>query len=100
MDGFDILAKSYEKQLADHPEWDATTKESVERTIKSLKILVGTTALEHNELFDTGAFSEICKGYFRKTMINCKVSDDTIEAVMNEFKWLLEKISAGEARKY
>lgn len=100
MDGFELLAKSYEKQLKEHPEWDATAKEEVERTIKCLNLLVGTNDLDRDEIFNSGAFNDICKGYFRKSMQNCKLDDDTINAVMDEFKWLLETISATEARKF
>jgi len=100
MDGFELLAKSYEKQLKEHPEWDATAKEDVERTIKCLNLLVGTNDLDRDEIFNSGAFNDICKGYFRKSMQNCKLDQDTINAVMEEFRWLLETISATEARKF
>lgn len=100
MDGYELEAQSYEKYLEQHPEQSALVREDIERKIKTLRLFVGTTNEDKDEMFNSGAFNEICKGYFRMSLENCKLSKETIDSVMNEFKWLLDTKSAGEARKY
>lgn len=99
MNGYEIIAQSYEKLLERKPEMDPAEKENINRTIKSLRLIADKTEDEINELFGTGAFNEICKGYFRKAMTNCKLDDKTIAAVMDELKWLLDTMPVQDARK-
>lgn len=98
MDGYKLLADSYKKSLEQHPEFDEEQKASMERQIRNLERLIGTDDKDRDELFNSGAFNDICKGYFRTAMKNCKLDDKTISAVIEEFKWLLDTMSAGEAR--
>lgn len=100
MNGYEMLAQSYEKLLEKKPEMDPAEKENFNRTIKSLRLVADKAEEDINELFGTGAFNDICKGYFRKAMVNCQLDDKTIAAVMDEFKWLLDTMPAQDARKF
>lgn len=100
MNGYEMLAQSYEKLLEKQPEMDPTEKENINRTVKSLRLIADKTEEDIDEIFGTGAFNDICKGYFRKAMVNCKLDEETVAAVMDEFKWLLDTMSAQDARKF
>lgn len=94
MDGFKLQKEGYEQYLAQNPDLDAATKEHLQKQIKALTPFIGTTDEDRQMMFDTGAFNEICKAYFRKAMRNCNIDSKTAEAVMDEFKWLLDTCSA------
>ena len=49
--------------------------------------------------FDTGNYNDIAKAYFERAMKNCDVDKKTIEAVLDELKWLLDTVSASEMTK-
>lgn len=98
MDGYELQAASYEQYLNTHPV-EPEIKEELERKIKALRLFIGTTESERDEMFNSGAFNDICRGYFKKAMKNCNIPDKTISAVLEEFKWLLDTISATDARK-
>lgn len=100
MDGYELQATSYEEYMEKHPELAPEVKEDIGRKVKALRLFIGTNEADKDEMFNSGAFNDICKGYFRKSMENCKLPKETIDSVMDEFKWLLDTISAGEARKY
>ena len=100
MDGYELQAQSYEQYLEQHPEQSALVREDIERKIKTLRMFVGTSDADKDEMFNSGAFNDICKGYFRKSMENCKLPKETIDNIMDEFKWLLDTVSAGEVRNY
>ena len=49
--------------------------------------------------FDTGNYNDICKAYFIWAMRNAGVDEDKIDVVLEEFKWLLDTVSAEEITK-
>lgn len=49
--------------------------------------------------FDSGDYNDIAKAYFERAMKNCDVDKKTREAVLEEFKWLLDTVSASEITK-
>ncbi len=98
MDGYELQAASYEQYLETHPV-EPEVKEDLERKIKVLRLFIGTTEQERDEMFNSGAFNDICKGYFKKAMKNCDIPDATIATVLDEFKWLLDTMNATDARK-
>lgn len=51
------------------------------------------------EEFDSGNYNDICKAYFIRAMRNAGVDEDKIDVVLEEFKWLLDTVSAEEITK-
>lgn len=94
MDGFKMTKEGYEQYLTQNPDIDSAKKEYLQKSIKALEPFIGTTEEDRQQMFDTGAFNDICKAYFRKAMCNCNINSETVEAVMDEFKWLLDTCSA------
>lgn len=94
MDGFKMQVEGYKQYLKQKPDLDEATKEHLKKQIRALTPFIGTTEEDRQLMFDSGAFNDICKAYFRKAMKNCGVPRDTMESVMSEFKWLLDTCSA------
>lgn len=90
MDGFKLQLEGYEQYMKQKPDLDEATKEHLQKQIKALTPFVGTTDEDRQMMFDTGAFNDICKAYFRKSMKNCGVPDETIASVLDELKWLFD----------
>lgn len=99
MDGYELTASGYEQYLAKNPDIDAVLKKDIQTKIEALRMIAGMQEEYRNALFDTGAFNDICKGYFKKAMENCGIERKMMNAVLDEFKWLLDTMSAAEAGK-
>ena len=99
MDGYKMTKEGYEQYLAKNPNIDSATKEQLKKNIKALEPFLGTTEEDRQQMFDTGAFNDICKAYFVKSMKNCNVDSKIIDSVLDEFKWLLDTCPSGEVVK-
>lgn len=96
MNGFKIMADSYRK-LADEGK---ITKEQAEKDCKAYDFLATCDDKDICNLFDSGAFNEISKGYMRlavKELIEENVIDEEQgRAVRNRFSLLFSEKTANE----
>lgn len=96
MNGFKIMADSYRK-LADEGK---ITKEQAEKDCKAYDFLATCDDEDICNLFDSGAFNEISKGYMRlavKELIEENVIDEEQgRAVRNRFALLFSEKTANE----
>ena len=96
MNGFKIMADSYRK-LADEGK---ITKEQAEKDCKAYDFLATCDDEDICNLFDSGAFNEISKGYMRlavKELIEENVIDEEQgRAVRNRFSLLFSEKTANE----
>ena len=53
---------------------------------------------EVNEIFNTGQFNPIMRGYFIMTMKNLDYTNEQIEEMIDELRYMLDMHTAGEAR--
>ena len=96
MDGYELSARSYEALLLqDDKEYD---QEDIKRQIAALRTVSGKSEADINDIFNTGAFNDICKGYLKKALQNCDISEKKIDEVTAELKWLFDTMSAEQAR--
>lgn len=98
MSGYKLMAESYRKQLDSDLDEESIVK--INQKIKGYEFLATCCNAEVYDLFDSGAFNSICKGYFRKAMINSGIDPDKIRDVLYEFSDLLEFMSAEQADKF
>lgn len=98
MDGYEYTIDTYEKFVEAHPELDDSVKCDLQLKIEAMKVFTGKSAEFVDALFNSGAFNDICKGYFKRAMENCSVGKETVNAVLDEFAWLLDTMSAGDVR--
>ena len=55
--------------------------------------------MDRFEEFDSGDYNDIARAYFKKAMENCDLDKKTIEMVLDEFRWLLDTVTADEIVK-
>ena len=94
MNGFTMMADSFRQILKQHPEHES--REYFESEIKVNDFLGTCTKDEICMLFNSSAFNEIAKAYFRTAMKNQNMDEEKIEDVMNEFRFLLDERTAKE----
>lgn len=85
---YDILIESYEDVLKRKPE--KCDVEAMKCSISAMKTLNGKSEEEVCALFNTGAFNGIVTGYCKTAMKNCELSEEQMEAVISELKWLFD----------
>lgn len=96
MDGYKMQADAYEEVLQKKKDLDPAVTEDLKSKIKAFKALEGTTDKDRANIFNTGAFNDITKAYFKKAMEGTEIDQDTITAVLDEYKYLLDTVSAAE----
>ncbi len=94
MNGYKVIADSYRKLL--EQEQGAREKEKIESTIKVYDMLSELTENEVYCIFDSGAFNDVVKGYCRKAIKMCGLSDVACSEVMSEIGNLLSEVKAKE----
>ena len=98
MNGYELTAQSYEALMKrDDPRID---KEDCISKAKVYHTLASLSESEILEIFNSGAFNDVLKGYCKMALKNCSVADEKIPEVMGEIKWLLDTMSAAQAKEH
>ena len=92
MANYDIVIKSYE-QVLENKAKDCDV-DAIALSINAYKTLNNKSDDEIYAIFGTGAFNHILKGYCKKALENCEFDKKTVDAVMDELKWLLDTCNA------
>lgn len=71
----------------------------MERRIRILEFLGTCSEEDIAELYDSGAFNDITKGYCRKAMQTVVFTSEQIGEVLEEVKWLHDTLGAGDVVK-
>ncbi len=103
MNGFALMADSYRKYLqsqgydkeagASFCE-DSPEVRDAERKVRIFDFLATCDDDDFYTLFDSSAFNEIAKDYFRMALKQAGVDDETRSNVMNELRFLLSEKTA------
>ena len=72
MNGYQMTADSYRTLLEREKDID---RASIESKIKALDFLATATEEERLELFNSSAFNDLVKGYFKMAFDNLKLED-------------------------
>lgn len=97
MNGYLVASDSYRQLLESNAEVD---KVKIKKTIKALDFLATCDRVERTELFNSGAFNNILKGYFLMAINNQNLDGNIKEGLMGEIKSLLDTVPATEAEDY
>ena len=100
MNSYKMVSDSYREYLETHPDISAEKKAEIERKIKILDYLEGCSKEDRFELFDSGAFQEIAKGYYLIAIENSQVSEETKSILRRELRTLFDTVTASEAEEY
>lgn len=55
---------------------------------------------EVNEMFNSGIFNEIVKGYMAVTLDNCNMEHDKVMECLGELDKMFDEMTAGEVREF
>ena len=98
MDGYEILADSYEQMQKDKPMSDAD-KETLKVTVDALRTVSGKNEQFINALYATGAFNDITIGYLKAALQLNGIDTQKAASIIDDYKHCLDTISAADARK-
>lgn len=98
MNGYSLLAASYRKYAETEP--DEVERGQILRKVKALDFLAETDRETHLELFNSGAFNDVVKGFCEMALNNAGVDPDQRADVLTELRGALDTTSAEEAERY
>ncbi|MDF2950561.1 MAG: hypothetical protein K0S18_144 [Anaerocolumna sp.] len=96
MNGYELTAQSYEALMK--RDNSNISKDDCESKIKVYRTLASLSESEIIEIFNSGAFNDVLKGYCKMALKNCGIKDNQISYVMDEIKWLLDTIPAAQVK--
>jgi len=99
MNGYQMSADAYKDYIARENPAGETLK-SAERKIKALEIMAQTDRQTQYELFNSGGFNSICKGYMLKSLENIGVDAETRQRATAEMGALFDETTAEQAERY
>ena len=100
MNGYKIMSDGYKAFLQAHPEEPEEAKAGIQRKIKALDFLADCSKEEKLELFNSGAFNDVIKGYFKMSIDNSDLKDESKKELQTELLHLLDTVTAGQAEEY
>ena len=100
MNGYQIHADNYRAYLEKHPDITEDERQHTQSKIKALEILAGLKEQDIYNLFNSGAFNEICTGYLLMTLDNIHTDRATREQAAAELKGLFDTTGAEQAKDY
>lgn len=99
MNGYQLHADSY-KKLLENTETAQEVQEDIKKKIKAFEIMANTDRQTQFEVFNTGGFNDICKGFLLMAMNRAGSDHDTARRTMNELTNLFDTMSAEQAENY
>ena len=100
MNSYRTQSNSYKEYLEKHPEAPTEIKEDMLRKIKALDFLSDSTKEERAELFNSGTFNDVAKGYFLMAIDNAEVAEETKSKLLKELRFLFDTVTAEQATDY
>lgn len=97
MNGYQMLADAYKKELATTPE---EYRADMQAKINALEYLAGADDATRYALFDSSAFNDIVKGYVKLALHNTDTDSEKAREIMNEINYLFSVKTASEAEAY
>jgi hypothetical protein len=100
MNGYQLHADSYKKLLENSASLDNEGREAIKKKIKALEIMANTDRQTQYELFNSGAFNDVCKGYLLMALDRAGTDSETTSGVLSALHSLFDEIGAEQAAGY
>jgi len=99
INGYRTLAQVHRKHLG---RLSANTQDAMqtEKKILALDIMADLDPGTQKELFNSGAFNDVVRGYVKMAMDNIDMSQSTQQAVIDDLNILFDEMTAAEAEEY
>lgn len=95
MNGYKMTADSYRELKKRDPKLD------LDSNIKVLDFLAACTKEDICNLFNSGAFNNICFGYVKMALNDFEeLSDDMKDRITNHVRYKFDTVTANQAEKY
>lgn len=99
MNGYQLSALAY-RQYIERENPPAEERAGIERKIKALEFMGSIDRATQYEIFNSGGFNDIVKGYVLMALDNLEVDKETRADIMREIRYLFDSTSAEQAEKY
>lgn len=99
MNGYKMSADAYRDYLAEENP-PGKIRAGVERKIKALDFMASTDRETQYELFNSGGFNYIVRGYFLMALDNARIEEEERAAIMREIRFLFDTVTADQAEAY
>lgn len=99
MNGYQMSAESYRKLLATE-QLTGQARTEIESKIAALEVIAGMDPEQQHQLFNTGAFNDIVKGYALMALNDAGIDKTRTAKVMRLLDITLDTILADEAEQY
>lgn len=73
---------------------------TIEEQIALTNNMIGKSKEEINEMFNSGRFNEIVKGFIAIAMVENEYSSKTVKKTIRNIDYIFDEVSAEEARKF
>ena len=73
---------------------------TIEEQIALTNNMIGKSNEEINEMFNSGRFNEIVKGFIAIAMVENEYSSKTVKEAIRNIDYIFDEVSAEEARKF
>lgn len=97
--GYQILLMAH-RQFVEQEKPTGEELEEVTAKIKALEILAGSDQRTRYELFNTGAFNDIMRGYAKMALDDLGIDGGTRANILDQIRHLLDRVPAGAAEAY
>lgn len=100
MNGYQLLADNYRKLLNNSANTAQDAQEAIKRKIKALDIMANLDRQTQFELFNSGGFNGVCRGFLLMAMDNAGADHDTASRILSALDGLFETTGAEQAETY
>lgn len=73
---------------------------TIEEQIALTNNMIGKSKEDINEMFNSGRFNEIVKGFIAIAMVENEHSSQTVKEAIGNMDYIFDEVSAEEARKF
>lgn len=99
MNGYQLHADSY-KRLLDSTDISQEAKDAIKKKIRALEIMANTDRQTQLELFNSGGFNDVCKGYFLLAMDRAGTDQNAASRAINALDGLFDEMGAEQAESH
>jgi hypothetical protein len=99
VNGYQLHADSY-KKLLENTETAQEVQEDIKKKIRAFEIMANTDRQTQFELFNTGGFNDICKGFLLMAADKAQADKETASRILSALTGLFDEMSAEQAEQY